>query len=224
MNILKVTSVGIAFIIGWGLFPLFLFADEPIPTEDCNVSQYINGECHNSPETLSEVETNEAEHISEDIFPEQNTFRILIQTIAALAFVIFLLYMFLRFVGKRSQSFRSTQILQNIGGVPLGTNRSIQIIRVNDRILIVGVGESIHLLKEITDPEEVTKMIAQHQQKMESFDQPIDKVINLFKKDHRNEASTINENAFKQLLSKQLKDVQHTQKKLHDEVEGRDNK
>ncbi|WP_062048737.1 flagellar biosynthetic protein FliO [Bacillus sp. JCM 19034] len=223
MNIIKVTSVGISFIIVWSIFPLLLSANEPIPIDECNVSQYINGECQNSQGTLSEVETNEVEQINEDVFPKQNTFRIFIQTIAALAFVIFLLYMFLRFVGKRSQSFRSTQMLQNIGGAQLGTNRSIQIIRVNDRIFVVGVGESIHLLKEITDPEEVTKMIEQHQQKIESFDQPLDKVKSWFKKENRNEPQTSHD-AFKQILTKQLKDVQQTQKKVHDEVEGRDNK
>ncbi|GAE29258.1 flagellar biosynthetic protein FliO [Alkalihalobacillus hemicellulosilyticus] len=221
----KARWVGVIVLIIWGMMPLSVFAENQVSSDECSVTQFINGECQELDEPSPSAEEPEAGQVDETIFPETNTFAMFAQTILALAFVIILLYVLLRFVGKRSQSFRSTQILQSMGGVPLGGNRSVQIVRVNDRILVVGVGESIQLLKEITDPEEVNKMMSQQQQTMESFDQPIDKVMSWFRKDKGSlEANSTNHDAFKQLLTKQLGEVSKAQKKVHDEVRERDHK
>ncbi|MFA9456082.1 flagellar biosynthetic protein FliO [Halalkalibacter sp. AB-rgal2] len=221
----KARWVGIIILVIWGIMPISAFAENQVSSDECSVTQFINGECEEFVEPSTSTEESEEGQVDESIFPETNTFAMFAQTILALAFVIILLYVLLRFVGKRSQSFRSTQILQSMGGVPLGGNRSVQIVRVNDRILVVGVGESIQLLKEITDPEEVKKMMSQQQQTMESFDQPIDKMMSWFRKGKgRSDAHPTNHDAFKQLLTKQLGEVTETQKKVRDEVRERGHK
>lgn len=189
-----------------------------------------------SPETISE-EQNEAEDTQNEAaeesepFAEQNTIWIFVQMIAALAFVVFLIYALLRFLNKRSQTYRSTQMLQNIGGVPLGANRSVQIVKVGDRLLVVGVGETIQLLKEIENPDEIDQLLQQKQEQIEQFDQPINKIFGLLKNQvgtkkspvpFENQSSQSNSDAFKELLSKQLKDVSKSQQKLHDAVRERD--
>ncbi|MFC0558593.1 flagellar biosynthetic protein FliO [Halalkalibacter alkalisediminis] len=172
--------------------------------------------------------TNDTEPVSDEIIPEQNTFLIFAQMISALALVIVLIYLLLRFLNKRSQSFRSTQMLQNIGGVPLGANRSVQLVKVGNRVLVVGVGESIHLLREIEDAEEVNLIVNQQKEQFEQLDQPINKLFTFVsKKIGLNKAypsftSKSNEDAFKNLLSKQLEDVSKSQEKLYDAVRERD--
>ncbi|GAE36040.1 flagellar biosynthetic protein FliO [Halalkalibacter akibai] len=170
-----------------------------------------------------------------DIIPEQNTFLIFAQMISALALVIVLIYLLLRFVNKRSQTFRSSQVLQNIGGVPLGANRSVQLVKVGDRLLVVGVGETIQLLREIEDKQEIEKLLNQQQEQFEQFEQPITKVVKLLsnvtaKKANSNNQSNVNnglkakteQDDFKKLLSNQLKDLSKSQKKVHDAVRERE--
>ena len=52
--------------------------------------------------------------------------------------------------------------MENLGGNALGANRSVQVIKVGNRLLIVGVGENIQLLKEIEDGQEYEQIISEY--------------------------------------------------------------
>ena len=56
-----------------------------------------------------------------------------------------------------------------MGGTGLGGNRSIQLVKVGDRILIVGVGEDIQLLTEIKDEAERNQLLDEYNQKIEQM-------------------------------------------------------
>lgn len=216
---------------------LFLFLSVPaltvqaVPVVDsnCTTLESLNGDCGEA-EIESEVEIPLApgadERETEIEVVEQNTFLIFAQMIVALILVVMLIYFLLRFIGKRSQSFRSTHVLQNIGGVPLGQNRSVQLVKVGERVLVVGVGEDIQLLKEIDNEQEIAKLIEQQQQSLDQLDQPINKLFDLLtnKKKSKPVVKTNNtdKDSFKHLLSKQLDEVSRSQKKVHDAVRERD--
>ncbi len=145
-------------------------------------------------------------------------FMLFMQMIAALAVVIALIYIMLRFVGKRTRSFRDHQTLQSIGGVPLGANRSLQMIKLGDRILVVGVGETIQLIKEIDDKGEIAKIMEQHETEFDRLEQPLTKAstwINqlVTKKTTDDTKKTLD---FSELLDKQLKDVSKSQQQIHE--------
>ncbi|WP_157796514.1 flagellar biosynthetic protein FliO [Bacillus sp. FJAT-45037] len=192
----------------------------------------------NNNETTTEREQEQEENIADPIndeqeipisMNEQNTFLMFVQLIAALIFVIFLIYMLLRFVNKRTQSYNSTKLLQNIGGVALGANRSVQLVKVGDRLLVVGVGDSIQLLKELDDPIEIERLSKMQQQQFEQMDQPLSKALSKLAGSFRTKSkldqektNTSNEQAFKALLNNQLNDVSSSQKKIHDEVRERE--
>ncbi|WP_165967141.1 flagellar biosynthetic protein FliO [Jeotgalibacillus sp. S-D1] len=80
-----------------------------------------------------------------------------IKLIAALCFVVFLLYVLLKFVNSRSRNFQQTKIIHNLGGTALGSNRSIQIVKIAGTFYVLGVGENINLIKEVTTPEEINR-------------------------------------------------------------------
>src|SRR5699024_9121544 len=82
-------------------------------------------------------------------------FRNFIQMIFALLLVLGLIYVMLKLVNRRQQLFSQTQTLENLGGISVGQNKSIQVIRVGSKMYLVGVGDDVQLLKEIED--EMTK-------------------------------------------------------------------
>lgn len=148
------------------------------------------------------------------------TFFDFVKMIFALVFVVALLYAVLRFVNKKSKSFQSTQLVENLGGTSLGSNRSVQMIKVGNRILVVGVGESIQLLKEIDDQEEYREMIESYNHRMEQLIQPSDIVTKLLERTKRVHSSVPEEeNQFASLFKKQLKDISNGRKKLLKEME-----
>lgn len=85
-------------------------------------------------------------------------FKMIFATLAVIALIYFLL----RFIGKKNKFLPSGRYLENIGGTSLGQNRSIQLIKMGDKVLVVGVGENIQLIKEISDKEEAEEIIQSH--------------------------------------------------------------
>ncbi|MFN2746238.1 MULTISPECIES: flagella biosynthesis regulatory protein FliZ [Bacillus] len=91
-----------------------------------------------------------------------------VKMIGALLFVIFLIYALVRFVNKRNRLLKPFQHVENIGGTSLGQNKSVQLVKVGNRVLVVGVGENIQLLKEIDDEKECEDILKQHEAAMNS--------------------------------------------------------
>ncbi|MGV3489407.1 MAG: flagellar biosynthetic protein FliO [Tuberibacillus sp.] len=88
-----------------------------------------------------------------------STFLTFIKLIFSLAVILGLIYLLYRFVSKRTRAYKTDGAIKNVGGVSVGTNRSVQLIRVGKEILVVGVGDSVQLLKEISDPDTVELLL-----------------------------------------------------------------
>ncbi|MBB6282172.1 flagella biosynthesis regulatory protein FliZ [Geobacillus subterraneus] len=91
-----------------------------------------------------------------------------LRLIGATAFVLILLYVLLKWLSRR-QPFVSGQkgVIEHLGGTSVGANRSVQLIKVGHRLLVVGVGDSIQLLREISDENEINELLAQHNERIE---------------------------------------------------------
>ncbi|MFC4320170.1 flagellar biosynthetic protein FliO [Litchfieldia salsa] len=137
--------------------------------------------------------------------------------IIALLFVISLLYFFLKLVNKRNKLFSKQKYMENLGGTSLGTNRSLQLIKVGNQVLVVGVGESITLLKEISQEDEVDDIVREFNNQ-DQIIQP----MNLLKKitDKRSgQDSNIENDKFALLLKEQLSDLSSHRKKIMQQFE-----
>lgn len=170
-------------------------------------------------EQTEETETpqlRERENVT--FYEEKNPFFMLLQLVFALLFVIALIYLLLRFMSKRSLSYRSTLALQNLGGVSLGANRSVQLVKVGERLLVVGVGETIQLLKEIDDPDEIERLLKQQEERFEKFEQPFVAYVKRVFKEREKETTS-----FQDVLKTQLNDVKTSQQKLREVIRERDN-
>ena len=149
-----------------------------------------------------------------------------VKMIMATVFVVALLYFVLKFVNKKSHTFKTSQLMENLGGVPLGSNRSLQVIKVGNRLLIIGVGENIQLLKEIEDGQEYEQILSNYNNKLDRMIQPNDlvaKVIGKVKEYKKNEREETNP-PFQALLKNQLDELAKDRKKIYEEVEQKEGK
>ncbi len=96
--------------------------------------------------------------------PKGLTAKDYIRTLLAFVFVIGLLVWLLRFMNKRNRSFDQNRLMTNMGGVPLGQHKSIQLVKMGNHYFVVGVGENVQLLREIDDPDEIADLLARTDQ------------------------------------------------------------
>lgn len=89
------------------------------------------------------------------LYGGSNLFLDFIKIIFSLALVLALIYLLYRFAAKRTGRYKEGSNLKNLGGVSVGSNRSIQLIRLGDKVMVIGVGDNVQLLKEISEPEEI---------------------------------------------------------------------
>lgn len=79
----------------------------------------------------------------------------LVKLFVALAFVLGLIYFLLKVLNRKNKMFQKVRTLENMGGISLGQSKSLQVVRIGERIYVIGVGDNVEMLSEIT--EEKTK-------------------------------------------------------------------
>lgn len=150
------------------------------------------------------------------------TFWDFIRMIFTMIFVVALLYFVLRFIGKKTRSYQKASFIENLGGTSLGGNRSIQLVKVGERVLIVGVGEDIQLLSEIKDEEERNQLLDEYNQKIEQMIQPSD-LLNKWK-NRFIQSKTEPATSFTEKFKNELEQMKESRKKLVQKLDekGRD--
>ncbi|PJN87152.1 flagellar biosynthetic protein FliO [Bacillus sp. mrc49] len=145
-----------------------------------------------------------------------------LRMIFATIFVVGLLYILLKFINKKNKSYQKANSVENIGGTSLGANRSVQLVKVGGRILVIGVGENIQLLKEIDDPSECEQLLQDHNDKIDQMLQPGAMAMKLKNKWlKKNESKSA---GFSTEFKNQLDQMSASRKKLLNELDrkGRD--
>jgi flagellar protein FliO/FliZ len=144
-----------------------------------------------------------------------------IKMFGALAFVLFLIYLLLKFITKRNQIFQKGQAIVNLGGTSLGQSKSIQMVKVGNRVLVVGVGESISLLKEIDDEQESKQLIEEFERKQEQIVEPkdfIQQISNFLNQSTKVIRANKKETTFSSSFKEELEKVKKERKKQLEEV------
>lgn len=133
----------------------------------------------------------------------------IIKLVFALMFILALIYGLLKFFNKRNRVFTKNRTMENLGGMNLAPNRSVQAVRIGKQVFILGVGESIDLITEVTDDETKNSLLKQEEQIQD--DLVINKWMNLMKK--REEKSTQTKQ-FQELFKGQLNEMKQNRKQL----------
>lgn len=133
-----------------------------------------------------------------------------IKMVLALLFVIALLYGVLRFVNSRNKTFQTNQLIQNLGGVGVGQGKSLQLMQVGNSIFLVGIGEDITLLKEITDPVEIENLTKIYEAKIDVGKSIpyIFEIVGRLKDKGTSQKKESKQPSFKETFQKRLQDIQ----------------
>ncbi len=142
-----------------------------------------------------------------------------IKMIFALLFVLALLYGALKLINSRNK-FDSGRSVENIGGTNLGNNKSLQLVKVGNSVLVVGVGDSINLLKEITDEQEREQLIQSYRDRSENMTINSDKLSSMVEK-VKGMKKTKNKSSFSSLLQDQLGQLSKDRKKKLTEMDDK---
>ncbi|MGB8955593.1 MAG: flagellar biosynthetic protein FliO [Tumebacillaceae bacterium] len=80
-----------------------------------------------------------------------------IQLIFALAIIIAIIYLLIRFLSTRTSLSRG-HVFRSLGAHSLATNRSVHAVAVGDKVYLLGVGENVTLLDTVDDPEVIEQL------------------------------------------------------------------
>lgn len=116
-----------------------------------------------------------------------------LQIIAVLALIIGLLYGLLKFFNRSNYFNKQGDVLVNLGGVSLGTNKSVQMLKVGEQVFLVGVGDDINVLTEITD-ESIKQELFNRQKSPGPTAQSILEQLNFKRKGQKTESDDFREN------------------------------
>ncbi|WP_096154626.1 flagellar biosynthetic protein FliO [Bacillus sp. FJAT-45066] len=133
-----------------------------------------------------------------------------IKMFLALGFVLFLIYGAMKLVNKKNQLFDTQKTILNVGGTTLGNNKSLQIVKVGNSILVLGVSDSIQLLKEVSDEEEKEVILKAYQDRIESSINS-EQIIGLIGK-WKEKKAVKSSNTFSSLLKDQLNNLSNERK------------
>ncbi|HLR41947.1 MAG TPA: flagellar biosynthetic protein FliO, partial [Pseudogracilibacillus sp.] len=184
---------------------LLSFANLTVHAEGKNVTDCLEGENCEELQQSTEIELNntndmlvESENKSSSSF-----FFNFLKMIFALLLVLALIYFILTFMKKRNKLRANSDLLGNLGGISLGTNKSVQLIKVGDKVYLIGVGENVELMKEITDESLIETLLTETEDQ-----EPVTSYIqSIFKGKSKQTTKTGNfTNTFKQELNKLKKE------------------
>lgn len=133
-----------------------------------------------------------------------------IKMVLALIFVVALFYGLMKFLNKRNLTFQRNQMVQNLGGLSLGAQKSVQLLQIGKTIYLVGVGEDVQLIREITDPQEVEELLALYNEKQEfaATSPYIAEVVSKFKRKNKQNSSTnTQQDSFGELFEKKISEI-----------------
>ncbi|EGQ27376.1 flagellar biosynthesis protein [Sporosarcina newyorkensis 2681] len=145
-----------------------------------------------------------------------------IRTLLAFIFVIGLLVWLLRFLNKRNRNFDQTRLMTNLGGVPLGQHKSIQLVKMGNHYFVVGVGEDVQLLKEIEDPDEIADLLARYDREGSEVQKGlISQVYQRFFSKSKTGDSAGEASDFSQLFSSKMEEIKADRKQQLDRLKGK---
>jgi|SRR5690625_935702 len=144
----------ISFVISFVFIVLFFNMNIHSSAQEKNVNECLetNEDCLEEIAPTS-IETEEDGKIIGENQTSTSFLFNLIKMIFALFLVLALIYFLLTFIKKRNTLFSQVNHLENLGGISVGQNKSIQLIRIGEKVYVIGVGDNVELLQEVTDTE-----------------------------------------------------------------------
>lgn len=146
-----------------------------------------------------------------------DTFKMIFQVIFFLIVIIGLFLIIIKFLSKKNKFFSMGRSFRSLGGVPLGTNKSVQIVQLGNALYVIGVGENVQLLEKIDRPEDVESIKEMLSGPMKSG-QDFSSITEWFRriKGKREEDETEDIASFQQVFLNKMQNVTNRKKMVED--------
>jgi len=138
----------------------------------------------------------------------------LVRVLFALALIIVLIYILIKFLSRKTRNFDSPRKLRIIAGIGLSPQKSLQVVEIGHKLYIIGVGQDVAVLDKVEHPTEVAELIemldttALENQMMINWR---DKFLSLFKKKEVT-SEDLDIEDYEKLFSTQLQEATTNQK------------
>lgn len=119
-------------------------------------------ECIENPELCEEPEIQEEQNENTQLLEQEQTGSLFVEIVKvglALLLVVGLIYAFLYFLRRKNKLGNRIKHLENIGGIAVGQNKSVQLVRLGNHLYLIGVGDDITLLQEIKDEKLIDEIL-----------------------------------------------------------------
>jgi flagellar protein FliO/FliZ len=83
----------------------------------------------------------------------------MVTVIVVLLLIIGLIVLSIRFLAYKSKGIYATKSIRLLGGVGVGQNKSIQLMKIGNAVYIIGVGEDVRLIEKIEQEDEVEALL-----------------------------------------------------------------
>ena len=83
----------------------------------------------------------------------------LITVIIVLALIVGLIVLLIRFLAHKNNSWHQARSIRHLGGIGVGQNKSVQLVKIGNSVYVVGVGEDVRLLEKIEDQQEIEAIL-----------------------------------------------------------------
>jgi len=200
------------------VFVLLVMMALTLPTQLVSASQsnqMISDEYLQNPDTNTDESPDAKEVDNQNVGLGPGDY---IKMLLSLLFVLGLLVFVLKFLNKKSSNYQQNNVVKNIGGISVGSQKSVQLLHIGNSLYIVGVGEDVQLLKEIQDPEEIEQLIKIYQDKQQTIVSTSPYITELFKKLKKKPRveETESQSDFGAILKNRLSEIN---KERHEELE-----
>lgn len=202
------------------MFVIFMlvFATSPAVYAEDDVFSFFEGK-EDGTDIVEKEDQEEEQPTTEETGDTESTVGLsvwnYVKTGFALVFVIALLIGLLRFMNRKNRIYDKSRFMKNMGGISLGQQKSIQLVTIGDSYYLIGVGEDIRLLKEITDADEIASLLAFYE---EGDVQPtsgwLQQILSKFQKNNEATKQTDAQTAdFSQVFNSRLDEIKEERKR-----------
>jgi flagellar protein FliO/FliZ len=143
------------------VLPFIVISEANAQTPSVNDCLEEDADCEEMDETTPLPEEEDGSEPIAELNNSNSLLFDIVKMFFALLLVLALIYIMLKLLNKRNKMFNQIKHLENLGGISVGQNKSIQIIRIGGKFYLVGVGDNVEMLQEITDVEMKKELLEQ---------------------------------------------------------------
>lgn len=142
--------------------------------------------------------------------------------------ILVMIYALIKFLALRQKKLQPNQAVKLMGGTPLGNNKSLQLVKVGEKVYLIGVGDQVTLIKEFSETDEINNIETDLENQSTLFTSPLanisTSIVNFSKekisKRMESKPNLSFDHLFKQSLNKQKGKQDQLKQDLDEEKEG----